>query len=320
MGTKITLALVLFPLVLILPARSSSRLASASLAASEANQRLVAVDYEIGEPQDARGKDIRRVDSRAAAGEQKNDDKASTEKASRYKSAPDKAPADRATAAFVVGEQINYDVSWSNFIVAGELTLQTKERAEVDGREAFHVTAQAESVGIVKALNYRLNDQYESFVDASSLLPFRGNKISHHGKKLVQSSFVIDRTGHTATLADGKSIEVPKDTYDMASVLFAIRGISQTPGASRTLNVIEDGKVYTIRAEAEAKEKVYTRAANYDAFRVAVKMIENGKASDAHKIRIYLTRDQQRLPVLITAEPPWGQIRIEMTSKLQVKG
>src|SRR5262245_53452322 len=172
MGTKITLALVLFPLVLILPARSSSRLASASLAASEANQRLVAVDYEIGEPQDARGKDIRRVDSRAAAGEQKNDDKASTEKASRYKSAPD-----RATAAFVVGEQINYDVSWSNFIVAGELTLQTKERAEVDGREAFHVTAQAESVGIVKALNYRLNDQYESFVDASSLLPFRGNKI-----------------------------------------------------------------------------------------------------------------------------------------------
>jgi hypothetical protein len=216
-------------------------------------------------------------------------------------------------AAFVVGEQINYDISWSNFIVAGELTLETKERARFDGRDAFHISAQAQSVGIVKALNYRLNDQYESFVDTSSLLPFRGNKVSHHGKKLARSSFVIDPNRHTATLDDGKSVEVPKDTYDMASVLFAIRGLNQAPGSSKTLNVIEDGKIYTIRVEPEAREKVYTRPANYDAFRIAVKMIEAGKPTGAYKIRIYLTRDQRRLPVLITAEPPWGQIRMEMT-------
>jgi hypothetical protein len=229
------------------------------------------------------------------------------------KGGPDKAVGETPLAPFVVGEQINYDISWSNFIVAGELTLETKERAKLDGREAFHVSAQAQSVGIVKALNYRLNDQYESFVDTSSLLPFRGNKVSHHGKKVVQTSFVIDPNGHTARLDNGKSIELPKDTYDMASVLFAIRGVNQSPGSSKTLNVIEDGKLYTIKVEPEGREKVYTRAADYDAFRIAVKMIEAGKPTDAHKIRIYLTRDQRRLPVLITAEPPWGQIRIEMT-------
>src|SRR5262249_15711743 len=240
---RIALALAFFPLAYILPAGSSDRLAQKRLDAAAINSVLPAANDESGR-RGARGADVETADAGSApAGQARADqrsyEKAATDKTNRDKSAPDKAPADRATAAFVVGEQINYDVSWSNFIVAGELTLQTKERAEVDGREAFHVTAQAESVGIVKALNYRLNDQYESFVDASSLLPFRGNKISHHGKKLVQSSFVIARTGHTATLADGKSIEVPKDTYDMASVLFAIRGISQTPGASRTLNVIE---------------------------------------------------------------------------------
>jgi hypothetical protein len=226
----------------------------------------------------------------------------------------DKSTTEKAAAPFVVGEQINYDISWSNFIVAGELTLQTKERAKFDGRDAFHVSAQAQSVGIVKALNHRLNDQYESFVDTSSLLPFRGSKVSHHGKKVVQSSFVMDPSGHTARLADGTSIDVPRDTYDMASVLFAIRGISQLPGSSKTLNIIEDGKLYTIRVEPEAKEKIYTRVGTYDAFRVAIKMIEAGKPTDAHRIRIYLTRDQERLPVLITAEPPWGQIRIEMTT------
>jgi hypothetical protein len=276
------------------------------------------------EPPIACVRDIRITDAAArtqttnldkASAEQKSQERARAEKTTQDRTAPDKA-----AAPFVVGEQINYDISWSNFIVAGELTLQTKERAQFYGRDAYHVTAEAQSVGIVKALNYRLNDQYESFVDSSSLAPFRGNKISHHGKKLVQSSFAIDPGGHTARLADGKSIEVPRDTYDMASVLFAIRGMSQTPGSSKTLNVIEDGKVYTIKVEPETREKAYTRAATYDAFRIAVKLIEDGKPTDAHKIRIYLTRDRQRLPVLITAEPPWGQIRIEMTGKLQVEG
>src|SRR5262249_7857691 len=233
----------------------------------------------------------------------------SLEKVRSEKRDRDKNPSARDSATFVVGERINYDISWSNFIVAGELTLQTSERAKLDGRDAFHVSAQAQSVGIVKALNYRLNDRYESFVDTSSLTPFRGNKVSHHGKKLVQTSYVMDPSGRTATLADGRSIEVPRDTYDMASVLYAIRALSQTPGVSKTLNVIEDGKVHTIRVEPEAREKVYTRAANYDAFRFAVRMIEAGKPTDAYKIRIYITRDQQRLPVLITAEPPWGQVR-----------
>ena len=266
-------------------------------------------------PDCLRGGELRGCGPFAVRSWQTSQDNGRSNKADHDKTTPE-----RASTKYVVGEQINYDVSWSNFIVAGELTLQTKERVKFEGRDAFHVSAQAESVGLVKALNYRLNDRYESYVDTSSLMPLGGTKISHHGKRVVQSSFVLDQNGHTAKLADGKSVEVPKDTYDMASVLFAIREINQTPGVSKTLNVIDDGKVYPIRVEAEAREKIYTRAATYDAFRIAVKMIDEGKASDAHKIRVYLTRDSQRLPVLITAEPPWGQIRIEMTRKFKVAG
>jgi hypothetical protein len=296
MGIRGALALVLLPTISLLPTRdwraSASFVHGGTLPpqlafTNDRSQNLVAV----------------------SAG-QRNQDKVRGARGDHDRTTPEKA-----SATYVVGEQINYDISWSNFIVAGELTLQTKERSKFEGRDAFHVSAQAQSVGLVKALNYRLNDQYESFIDTSSLLPFRGTKISRHGKRVVQSSFVVDQNGHTATLADGKSVEVPKDTYDMASVLFAIREIDETPGASKTLNVIEDSKIYPIRVEAEAREKIYIRAGNYDAFRIAVKMIEGGKPSDTHKIRIYLTRDRQRLPVLITAEPPWGQIRIEMTSK-----
>jgi len=306
MGIREVLAFVLFPIVSLLPAGAVS---SSIVSSSSLPGRLRRTNDGVANLVAAGAWQRSAAQGRAGQG---SDDRAGSKKGDNGKSTSEKA-----SVPYVVGEQINYDISWSNFIVAGELTLQTKERLKFDGRDAFHVSAQAESVGLVKALNYRLNDKYESYIDASSLLPFRGTKVSHHGKRVVQTSFVVDQNGHTAKLADGRSVELPKDTYDMASVLFAIREINQSPGASKTLNVIEDGKLYPIRVEAEAREKVYTRAATYDAFRIAVKMIEEGRPNDSHKIRIYLTRDLQRVPVLITAEPPWGQVRIEMTGKLK---
>jgi hypothetical protein len=50
---------------------------------------------------------------------------------------------------FQVGEQLTYSASWSNFMVAGELTLQNKERGIFDGTDGYHLRLQAHSTGIV---------------------------------------------------------------------------------------------------------------------------------------------------------------------------
>ena len=84
-----------------------------------------------------------------------------------------------------VGERLNYDVSWADFIVAGELTLETKDRRTVDGVDAFHVSAQAQSIGLVSVMAMKVNDVYESFLNASTLMPFRAEKSTRHGKKQV---------------------------------------------------------------------------------------------------------------------------------------
>src|SRR5262245_9191531 len=85
-----------------------------------------------------------------------------------------------------VGERLTYDVSWSDFIVAGELTIETKDRRRFDGVDGFHVSAQAQSVGMVNAFVYKVNDIYESFLSAATLQPFRAEKNSRRGKKREQ--------------------------------------------------------------------------------------------------------------------------------------
>ena len=81
-----------------------------------------------------------------------------------------------ANFALTVGERLSYAVSWSNYIVAGELTLATKSRSRLEGIDAVHVSAEAQSVGLVRALVYKVNDTYESFIDAATMQPVRARE------------------------------------------------------------------------------------------------------------------------------------------------
>jgi len=213
---------------------------------------------------------------------------------------------------FSPGERLSYDVSWADFIVAAELNIETDERRSFDGVDGYHVTAQAHTVGLVNGLALKVNDVYESYIDGATLKPFRAEKRSRHGKKDTQSSVTIEK--NNARLSTGRIIELPDDTYDLAGLLFAIRGMDLTIGRDHALTLIEDDKLYTINVRPEGKEKVTTRAGTYETVRVATSMVKGRENDKLYNLRIFITPDAQRLPVMITAEPSWGSVRVELTS------
>jgi hypothetical protein len=215
---------------------------------------------------------------------------------------------------FVAGERLSYDVSWADFIIAGELKIQTDERRTFDGVDGYHVTAQAQSVGLVSGLVLKVNDAYDSFLDARTLQPFRAERRTRHGKKQSQSSIVLDQQRRVAKLADGRALEIPPDTYDLAGLIFAIRGMDLTVGKSRTFTLLEDGKLYTIKVQPESREKITTRAGSFDTVKIATSMVKGTEVDTIYNLRLYITSDARRLPVLITAEPSWGSVRAELTS------
>ena len=213
---------------------------------------------------------------------------------------------------FSPGERLSYDVSWADFIIAAELNIDTDDRTRFDGIEGYHVTAQARTVGLVSGLALKVNDVYESFINGDTLKPFRAEKRTRHGKKETQSSIVIEK--NTGKLGNGGTLELPDETYDLAGMLFAIRGMDLTIGKTRTLSLIEDDKLYTIKVQPEGHEKITTRAGTYDTVRVATSMVKGRENDKLCNLRIFITTDARRIPVLITAEPSWGSVRVELTS------
>jgi hypothetical protein len=220
---------------------------------------------------------------------------------------------------FVAGEKLNYEVSWESFVVAGELTLEVHERRQFDGIDGFRVSALAESVGLVKLLGYKVNDVYQSYIDASTLHPFRAEKRARHGKRNEQYSVTLDHAKCTAKLSDGRTLEIPADTYDLVGLLCAVRAMDLSVGRARNFTLLEDGKLYPLQITVETREKIETRADKYDVVRVTTKALSARGAKDPYKLRIFLTTDQRRLPVLITASPAWGEVRVELTGMSGVK-
>lgn len=223
----------------------------------------------------------------------------------------DRQPA-KIETPFVVGERLEYEVSWSSFLVAGELVLETKERRDFNGVDGFHVSALAQSVGLVNLTVLKVKDNYDSFINATTLQPFRAEKNSRRGKKRAQGTMSLDQAKGKATLEDGSSIEIPQNTYDLASLLYAIRTMDLTQGKANQFTLIEDGKLYNLTAQVEGREKITTRTGKYDTVIISTKTANGSKEKDPYKLRIYMTTDASRLPILIRAEPTWGEIKVEL--------
>lgn len=211
---------------------------------------------------------------------------------------------------FAAGELLEYEVSWSNFLVAGELRMQVKGRKDVSGADAYHLSAHVGSVGPVRTFIFKLDGDYDAFVDPATLRPFRAEKRTLRGKKYEESYFTIDRERGIATLDDGRSIEVPEDTYDLASLFYAIRAMDLKSTKPRLFTLLEGGKLYQVRSQVAGRQKITTRTGTHDAIKVLLNLDQEENAS--YSLTLYITSDSRRLPVLLLADLPWGQVRVEL--------
>src|SRR5205807_2767638 len=79
-------------------------------------------------------------------------------------------------APYRVGEHLTYTVSFSNFTTAAHVELLIASRGQLYGREGVELHAHVETLGVVSAALYSLNNNYVTFVDPSTGLPYRAQQ------------------------------------------------------------------------------------------------------------------------------------------------
>ena len=217
-------------------------------------------------------------------------------------------------APYRTGEKLTYTVSFSNFSVAAHASLYVAGRGNYFGREGVELRAHVRTVGEVSAALLKLNSYYFSFVDPATGQPFRTAFVQGDS---MSSSGLLDAAA--APPADIVSILTPAAAegapagFDFVSAIFRLRALPLAPGARFRFTAQHAGSQYDAELRVTGRENVNTPSGSFNTLVATVRVPKNDDADD-YRVTIYFTDDERRIPVLITARHPSGEIRAALAS------
>ncbi len=214
-----------------------------------------------------------------------------------------------------VGERLGFSVKYNN-LVAARILLTVVGQGEHFGREGIQVSTRFETVGLVRATLLSATDKFVTYLDPTTRLPYRAERDIKEGQKVESGVTLFDQTKGTAVIEDQKEIRLDQPTHDLYGLLWTFRNLDFKAGKIQRLVAIEpkSGKLYRIELEQLGTEKQLLGEKEIETVRFAIRSEDkSGKMTDDLKVRLWVTNDAKRYPVLLTATPPFGAVRVELT-------
>ncbi len=215
-------------------------------------------------------------------------------------------------APYRIGERLSYNVSFSNFPTAAHVEMLVASRGAFFGREGIELRAHVETIGIVSAALYSINNDYTSYVDPATGSPFHLQQAIREGARSANLSSDFNQTAGTPDPQTRQLANSFPGTYDFLSALYRVRALPLAEGAIYHLT-LNESVLYDVELKIAGRETVKTNIGSSSTIIAQARVPGNKEASD-YRVRIYFTDDERHLPVLITAQHPSGEIRAELAS------
>ncbi|HEV7889852.1 MAG TPA: DUF3108 domain-containing protein [Pyrinomonadaceae bacterium] len=216
-------------------------------------------------------------------------------------------------APYRVGEHLTYTVSFSNFAVAAHVELSVASRGELYGREGVELQAHVETVGVISAALFALNNNYVSFVDPATGLPYRARQEIREGTRIENLTRDYNSPLGESAIPSKQTVDAPSASYDLLSALYRLRALPLAPGAVYTLAVQNGEAVYNVELRVTGRENLKSNLGSSTAIVTQARVRGNPEA-DAYRVTIYFSDDERHVPLLITARHRAGEIHAEIAS------
>lgn len=211
-------------------------------------------------------------------------------------------------APYQVGERLTFNVSFSSFISAAHVELLVAARGTFFGREGIQLKGHVETTGVVNAALFAINNDYITYVDPATGLPFHGEQIVRVASRTLETS--ADFNQPAGALPSKETSEFP-GTYDFLSAVYRIRALPLSEGASYNLSVRGENETFQIEVKVKGRQVIKTNVGSFDTIVTQLRVRNNSLAND-YGIMVYFANDQRHVPILITAKHSAGEIRAEL--------
>ncbi len=201
--------------------------------------------------------------------------------------------------AFGVGERLEFSVKYGK-LSAGRAVMEVPEIVTVGGKPCFRVLSTANSNDVISVF-YKVRDSVETLMDVSGIFPRRFSKKLREGGYRVNRETVIDQKEHLA-ITGNDTIPTYAFVQDPLSSLYFIRTQELIPGKDILIDNHTDKKNYPLKIIVHKKERIDVPAGKFDCIVIEPVMRAEGIFKAKGNIKIWLTDDQYKMPVMMKSE------------------
>jgi Protein of unknown function (DUF3108) len=220
---------------------------------------------------------------------------------------PKEAPAG---LPFNVGEQLNFNFYLGNGAQpVGTASFQVRARALFFNRDGLLFNATMATAPALQNL-FPVRDIFNTYVSSDTLLPFRSELQVQEGKHRVQGVVTYDQERSRAVATDGANLDIPVGTYDIISVLYALRSFDLTPPKRNAVSLLLNKRPRALFIESVARETIEVGGQRISAYQLALSTDEPQSRQLA--LRLWVGTDRRRLPLRLTAVTPLGPVRADL--------
>ncbi len=228
--------------------------------------------------------------------------------------------ANKKEPVFKAGEELNYRFKYG-FITAAEATLKvTEPKVKFDNRPVYQLTAEGRTAGTFNVF-YKVRNRYDSYVDQSGLVPYLYTENIKEAtyRRNDKARFYQNKKKIVTNKGDFKG---DGQTFDIVSAYYFARSIDLTnikPGDKFTMDYFLDDAVTDLEVEYVGKEMVKTALGKFRCLKFSPSIQPGRIFRKDSKLHLWITDDNNRIPVKAQVEILVGAVTMELTSATGLK-
>ncbi|MBA4311602.1 MAG: DUF3108 domain-containing protein [Chlorobiaceae bacterium] len=213
--------------------------------------------------------------------------------------------------AFGPGEFFRFDVNYG-FVTAGEATLSISDTV-YNNRHCLLVEFNLNSKPFFDAF-YKVRDRYITIIDAEGLFPWRFEQHIREGGFSRDFTAEFDQIKHIALTTNGK-YPIPAYVQDMMSAFYFTRTLDFSkfkPGDKLRLQNFYKDSTYELDVKYKGTQTIDVEAGKFNCIIVEPLAREGGLFKNEGKLYVWMTNDERKMPVLVTAKILIGKVESEL--------
>ena len=223
------------------------------------------------------------------------------------------------TPVFLDGEMLTFRLHYG-IITGGELKVSAK-KTWLNNRDVFHAVLAGKTTGLIDRI-YKVYDVYESFFDPATNLPAKAIRNIREGNYRYYDEVVFNQEEMYVVSQRNGKVSVPKNTLDMASVVYYVRRIDLDKLKENDvimLNTYFGDELYPFYIEYKGKETISIGSGKYRCFKF-VPIVEPGRVfAKKDDMTIWFSDDRNKIPVSIKFDIWAGSFRCDLTKFENIK-